>query len=98
MFFPPSDEYDQDGDGVPDMGGEIDTNNLVQSFAVYGGEFRLDVLALPSASLGKSLTPRSTTMIPRGVFDAAGGRAGDRLHRRPVGEEAGACTLAISDG
>ncbi|EJK67433.1 hypothetical protein THAOC_11535 [Thalassiosira oceanica] len=37
VFFPPSDEYDQDGDGVPDMGGEIDTNNLVRSFAVYGG-------------------------------------------------------------
>jgi len=39
VFFPPSDEYDQDGDGVPDMGGEIDTNNLVRSFAVYGGAF-----------------------------------------------------------
>lgn len=39
VFFPPSEEYDQDGDGVADMGGEIDTNNLVRSFAVYGGEF-----------------------------------------------------------
>lgn len=39
MFFAPSDESDVDGDGVPDMGGEIDTSNLIHSFAVYGGAF-----------------------------------------------------------
>ena len=36
-FFAPSDEsYDDDG-VANNMGGEIDTSNLVRSFAVYGG-------------------------------------------------------------
>ena len=36
-FFAPSDDsYDDDG-VANDMGGEIDTSNLVRSFAVYGG-------------------------------------------------------------
>jgi len=38
VFFAPSDEM-QDDDDVVDMGGEIDTNNLKRSFAVYGGAF-----------------------------------------------------------
>ena len=41
-FFAPSDNDangDNDDDGVVDMGGEIDTSNLVRSFAVYGGAF-----------------------------------------------------------
>ena len=36
-FFAPSDDsYDDDG-MANNMGGEIDTSNLVRSFAVYGG-------------------------------------------------------------
>ena len=38
-FFAPSDDANGDDDGVVDMGGEIDTSNLVRSFAVYGGAF-----------------------------------------------------------
>lgn len=38
VFFPPSEESNNDG-GEVDMGGEIDTSNLVRSFAVYGGAF-----------------------------------------------------------
>lgn len=43
-FFAPSDDNangddDDDGNGGVDMGGEIDTSNLVRSFAVYGGAF-----------------------------------------------------------
>ncbi|KAL7533077.1 hypothetical protein ACHAXR_005030 [Thalassiosira sp. AJA248-18] len=38
VFFPPSEDSNND-DGVADMGGEIDTSNLVRSFAVYGGAF-----------------------------------------------------------
>ena len=36
-FFAPSDDDSYDDDGVANMGGEIDTSNLVRSFAVYGG-------------------------------------------------------------
>ncbi|KAL7542072.1 hypothetical protein ACHAWF_007085 [Thalassiosira exigua] len=41
VFFPPSDEAEEayEEEGVVDMGGEIDTHNLVKSFAVYGGAF-----------------------------------------------------------
>eukprot|EP00571_Detonula_confervacea_P001349 CAMPEP_0172322570 /NCGR_PEP_ID=MMETSP1058-20130122/46234_1 /TAXON_ID=83371 /ORGANISM="Detonula confervacea, Strain CCMP 353" /LENGTH=488 /DNA_ID=CAMNT_0013038341 /DNA_START=338 /DNA_END=1804 /DNA_ORIENTATION=+ len=37
VFFPPSE--DGNNDDAVDMGGEIDTSNLVRSFAVYGGAF-----------------------------------------------------------
>ena len=39
VFFPPSDENDINNDGQIDMGGEIDTSNLVHSFTVCGGAF-----------------------------------------------------------
>lgn len=40
VFFAPSSEDGKaDDDGFGDMGGEIDTSNLVHSFAVYGGAF-----------------------------------------------------------
>ena len=38
VFFPPSDDEIVTDDAV-DMGGEIDTKNLLKSFAVYGGAF-----------------------------------------------------------
>ena len=38
VFFPPSDDEVVTDDAV-DMGGEIDTKNLLKSFAVYGGAF-----------------------------------------------------------
>lgn len=38
VFFAPSDERNDDDDAV-DMGGEIDTGNLMHSFAVFGGAF-----------------------------------------------------------
>jgi MHS family proline/betaine transporter-like MFS transporter len=36
VFFPPSDAADDD---AIDYGAEIDTSNLINSFAVYGGAF-----------------------------------------------------------
>ena len=36
VFFPPSTNIVYDDDAV-DFGGEIDTSNLINSFAVYGG-------------------------------------------------------------
>lgn len=36
VFFPPSNNIVYDDDAV-DFGGEIDTSNLINSFAVYGG-------------------------------------------------------------
>jgi len=38
VFFPPSEAGENDN-GEVDMGGEIDTTNLIRSFAVYGGAF-----------------------------------------------------------
>lgn len=38
VFFPPSDAAAADDDAI-DYGAEIDTSNLINSFAVYGGAF-----------------------------------------------------------
>eukprot|EP00579_Thalassiosira_antarctica_P008261 CAMPEP_0201880364 /NCGR_PEP_ID=MMETSP0902-20130614/10966_1 /ASSEMBLY_ACC=CAM_ASM_000551 /TAXON_ID=420261 /ORGANISM="Thalassiosira antarctica, Strain CCMP982" /LENGTH=492 /DNA_ID=CAMNT_0048408359 /DNA_START=106 /DNA_END=1584 /DNA_ORIENTATION=- len=38
VFFAPSEDSNND-DGGADMGGEIDTSNLIRSFSVYGGAF-----------------------------------------------------------
>jgi len=73
VFFAPSEDDGNTDDGAVDMSGEIDTSNLVRSFAVYGGTFVAEgIKAIPEnlrTFLDLSeLILHITFSIPTGAF------------------------------